>query len=306
MIPEKLSLTVAGAAVTALPSGSTAGGVSAAARNRHVDVVIVTPDPVVIVVAPPSTPVGRPARDSRAGEGASGYARSAPAPTPPRASGTSGASTAAGAGASSATKRSSGPLAFLDDPKLSLDEKIFRLALYMTDKADKELEKKLEEISGKQKAKSSKSSKGFLGGVLGGGGGGLLGVLGGGGTLSGLGLGLDVLKRLGVTDAVAGLSGPVLAAGVSAAGFPMLAPAAMKLGPTVTQGALAALGELADGASEKASSTTSSKADGNVDKKDLLELEHLQQKQQQLFSLLSNLMKGMHDSRMSVIGNIRT
>jgi hypothetical protein len=130
-------------------------------------------------------------------------------------------------------------------------------------------------------------------------------------------MGLDVLKESGLVDLAGQLSGPVLAAGATALGFPEVAPLLMKAGPALTksafsavQGAASALGgtgaSSASSGTKNASSSESSGVAGDVDKKDLIELEHMQQKQQQMFSLLSNIMKGMHDTRMAVIGNIRS
>jgi len=342
MIPEKLGLgsTNGSATVTPLDS-SVRGGALPSVTALHVgnvDVVVIAPDPVVILLgnAPASSPTGRPPRT--AGTGTSGYA-SVPAPTRPTTTAPRSTSTASSTASTAAAKTTSakktGPLAFLDDSKMSVDEKIFRLSLYMTDKADKELEKKVKEISGKGKAASSSSGGGgVLGGLLGGSGasgllgglGGLLGKSGGGGLGgalsvlgplgSAVGMGVDLLQSTGATKLIAQASGPVLAAGACAVGMPELAPAALKLAPSIVGGAFDAIEGLSSAAGKASSSSStsssssslSSSADGDmdIDKKDLMELEYMQQKQQQMFSLLSNLMKTMHDTRMSVIGNMRS
>ncbi len=292
---------------------------------------------------------------------------------------------------SASTAKSSGPLAFLDDKNLSVEEKLFRFLCYVADKNEKALEKKLEEISGKQKAtsagtssskststssgaKSSGGGGGLLGSLLGGGAGGLLGglaggggplgavaggILGGGGgggllgmmggtaggflgilgggagggggllgafgpMLSGAGLGGDLLNGGGLKDLVSQLAGPVLAAGASVMGFPMLAPLAMQLGPTLANGAMSLLDGAAGGektaasgasggasssssASKSSSSSGSSSAakDPDISQKDLMEIQRLQDKQKEAFSMISNMLRAMHDTKMAVISNLR-
>jgi hypothetical protein len=329
MISEKLSAMLPGAAFASLQTGAPGKAAALAPLDtRSADVVLVTPDPVVIFVAcpPASSTTCRPPRTE--GTGAAGWAPPAPATgsassatapsstsrptsTTKSASASKSTGTTKSAASTSGSSKSSGPLAFLEDKNLSVEEKIFRLALYMTDKADKELEKKIKDISGKPKSASSSGggAGGLLGGIVGQAAGGLgfMGPLG-----SALGMGLHLLDQSGATKLIAQASGPVLAAGACAVGLPGLAPAAAKLGPTIVNGAFDALEGLSASASStsstssaSATSSSSSSASGDVEKKDLLELEYLQQKQQQMFSLLSNLMKGMHDTRMSVIGNLR-
>ncbi len=308
---------------------------------------------------------------------------------------TSKTSTSTTKSSSASTTKSSGPLAFLDDKNLSVDEKLFRFLCYVADKNEKALEKKLEEISGKQKATSSSATKsasgtsggkstsassggkssggggGFLGGllggagngllgglmgasgplgalaggILGGGGGGLLGMVGGGAggflgilgggagggggilgalgpMLSGAGLGGDLLNGGGLKDLVSQLAGPVLAAGASVMGFPMLAPLAMQLGPSLANGAMSLLDGAAGGekagtsgtsggsgasgsAGSSGTSSSSSAKDPDISQKDLMEIQRLQDKQKEAFSMISNMLRAMHDTKMAVISNLR-
>jgi hypothetical protein len=250
-----------------------------------------------------------------------------------------------GTSSSSAKSSSStsGPLGFLNDSKLSVEEKLSRFLCYMSDKYDKEIDKKLKEIGGKQgssssssssSSKSSKSSSGgggLLGGLLGGGsgGGGLLGGLlggGGGGGLGGLlgGAGLgDLLGGSGLGDLITQASGPILAAGASVCGFPELAPVLMKVGPQLTQGALGLLGATGSsgsgsasgsssgsssssgsGSSSGSSSSSSASSEPEVSQKDMFELQRLQEKQKEMFSMVSNMLRAMHDTKMAVINNL--
>lgn len=132
------------------------------------------------------------------------------------------------------------------------------------------------------------------------------------------------------------LSGPVLAAAASAVGLPQLAPLALKLGPQLV-GALSKeitldLGLLTGGSSGSTTGsaggagspagtggaagtgstggstggTKAGAADGSTSEKaQLLELQRLQDRDKELFSLFSNMLKAMHDARMTSIQNIR-
>jgi hypothetical protein len=100
---------------------------------------------------------------------------------------------------------------------------------------------------------------------------------------------LQALQRLG---------GPLLAGLVTAVGLPALAPAALKLGDEVA-------GALLDGGS-KGSSKSGKKESGTPDERlSMLEIQRLVDKQNQMFSLVSNLLKGMHETGMGVVNNLR-
>ncbi len=249
---------------------------------------------------------------------AAGYATAGPAaavvsvPAPK----TRTSSTSKGSSSSSSSK-TDGPLGFLNDPKLSVEDKLFKFMCYVADKYDKALEKKMNEIANKQTSSGSskKSGGGLLGGLLGGGGGGLLGGILGGGGASGVlgsvfpaaGIGLDLLGNSGVQDLVTQLSGPVLAAGASCLGFPEFAPALLQAGPALTKGAFGLLGS-ATGAATSSSSSASSSTGGEpkIEQKDMLELQQLMDKQKEMFSLVSNMLRSMHDTKLAVINNLRT
>jgi hypothetical protein len=235
---------------------------------------------------------------------------------------------------SSTSSKTSGPLGFLNDPKMSVEDKLFKFMCYVADRYDKAIEKKMNEIANKQ-ATSSKSSSGskkgggggLLGGLLGGGGGGGLlgGILGGGGGVGGIlgtlcpaaGIALDLLKDTGAQDLVTQLSGPVLAAGASCLGFPEFAPLLLRAGPELTQGAFGLLesatgsssggsGSSTKTAASSSSGTSSTDGEPKIEQKDMLELQRLQDKQKEMFSLVSNMLRSMHDTKMAVINNLRT
>jgi hypothetical protein len=292
--------------------------------------------------------VSRPGR-ARSTAGYAVLDESALAPkTTARKSSTSKSSATKTSTSSGSSAKTSGPLGFLADPKLSVEEKLFKFMCYVADKYDKAIEKKLNEIAGKQSGSSSSGSKsggggGALGGLLGGGGGaggllgGLLGGGGGGGVLGGLvggsgglggmlggvfpaaGIALDVLGDPAVQQAVTQLSGPVLACGACCLGFPELAPALLKAGPELTQGAFGLLGTASGGGTgtssasgakaasgSGSSSSSSTNGEPQIEQKDMLELQRLQDKQKEMFSLVSNMLRSMHDTKMAVINNLRT
>lgn len=233
-----------------------------------------------------------------------------------KASSTSASGTKASSTSASGTKA----LAFLDDASLPVEEKLFRFMMYVADKYDKDLEKKMKEIAGG--AGAAKSSSG--GGASSSKSGGLLGKLGGAlkTVFPAAGISLDLLQDKNVQALLKSVSGPVLAAGATALGFPELAPALLKLGPELANGVIAVAKQLdaaggakatggstgaASGSGSKTSGSSSSSATGEpeLDRAKLMELEYAVQKQQQMFTLVSNLLKSMHDTRMAMISNTR-
>jgi hypothetical protein len=215
--------------------------------------------------------------------------------------------------------------AFLRDPKLSIEEKLSRfIGLAMT-KSEQDLQRQMEKMapgstsagtagattaSGSSTAAKPKSSKVSLWGLAKS----LLPPL----NLASQLVGGDAKLKALVTQ----VSGPVLAAAATAVGLPMLAPLAAKYGPTLV-GALtkdisvdlAALGGGTSSAgaastggtsSTAASSTKANATDTSTSEKaQLMELQRLQDRDKELFSLFSNMLKAMHDSRMTCIQNIR-
>jgi len=311
------SVTASGAGGTAMVT--TAGGPGGAppitiAAFQNADVLIVAvPHGLASGCGHGGVPARRPVRP----QVSEGWAQ----PTICTQTGASSAAkTAKSSGSSSTTKstsastaKSSDPLAFLSDPRMSVEEKLFRFLAWVADGNEKDLLKKMDEICAKQKKESS-SKKGLLGSIASGVGGAL--GLGGKGPLGGLlgpvfsaaGIAGDLLRSTGLGNVVSQLSGPVLAAGASALGFPMLAPALMKAGPALAQGAMGLLdGATRESGGDKESGTSSTSRDkeGSISQMDAMELEWLQEKQKQMFGLISNVMKAIHDTKMAVINNIR-
>jgi hypothetical protein len=184
-----------------------------------------------------------------------------------------------GAAAGYATRTSSsakGPLAFLSDPKLSIEQKLMRFLAYQNDEWEKQMNDKMKKLEG---AQGSSSSGGFLGGIA--------GAIGGALKLPGAGA---VLEKVG---------GPVLGAAASALGFPAAAPILAKYGGKI-------LGTAAGAASSLAGQAGASSPVKDSDKQlAMMEIQQLMQKQKEMFSLVSGVLRSIHDTRSAVIGNIR-
>jgi len=185
-------------------------------------------------------------------------------------------------------------LAFLDDKKMSVQEKIFRLLLHFQEKADREMDKKLKEYTEALKRKED-GKKG--GGVMGA----FMSVIKE--ALPGLEITFELLDTPAGRALASQLSGPVLAAAATALGAPALAPVLAAAGPDLVGQAVEAYRK-AEGASSPASKD--SKAEDPADEKRLgAELQYLQERQKAMTSLLSNTMRAMHETSMAVIQNIR-
>lgn len=199
-----------------------------------------------------------------------------------------------------------GEFDFLKDKSLSPEDRLFRLLALMSKKYDSALDKKLAEIKEKSDKKKAEASKKSSGGLFGG----LLKAAGSvvKAAVPFAGVAGKLLGDKALSSLLQQVSGPVLAAGVSALGMPQLAPIVMQLGPQLA----AALPEAAKefGLTEDSSATTSSSSsatNGEVefDPMDQAEMQRLMEKQKQMFSTVSNVLKAMHDTKMSIIGNIR-
>jgi hypothetical protein len=236
-------------------------------------------------------------------------------------------------------------LAFLDDKSLSIEEKLFQFMALMTKKNDQELVDAMKEYEGKKAAQSStsnsseksstsseksSSSSGPKPLLNPDGGGGLFGFLGD--ALGGIGKAI-----VGGAESLAkDLGGPVLAGVATAVGMPFLAPVALQIGgglsaglidtvastvglgkssTSPTSGAAAkssgsSTGTKATSSSTKKTSTpakTSTAADpeGFDEKLEMFKLQRLVEKQNAMFSALTNAMKSMHESQMTAVQNIR-
>jgi hypothetical protein len=226
--------------------------------------------------------------------------------------------TGKGTGAGYSTARATGEWAFLSDPSLSLEDKLSRFMIAVQKKLGDELTEKMDEYRakyGEGGADGKKEEPGFFGSILG-------AIFPSGGLFDKVFAGLE--KLLG--EALKSLGGPLLAALTSAVGLPMLAPAALKVGASlgsVVAGALSG-GKAktsssgtkttkstptkpgsAGSAATKSGSTKKGEAGSPDERLEMLEIQRLVEKQNQLFTLVSNLMKSMHDTSMVAIQNVR-
>ncbi|MGB8931052.1 MAG: hypothetical protein WCC48_07375, partial [Anaeromyxobacteraceae bacterium] len=229
-----------------------------------------------------------------------------------------GAVTGKAASATSATtsgtsSSAAGSLAFLKDSRLSVEEKLARLMVQLSDKYEKQLEQKLQQYgdleSGKTSSSSStKKSSSSEPSIV-----------------SALGKGLSSLaSKAGLGKELAGflpklasqVAGPVLAGAATALGLPALAPLILKAGPLLGSVASGVVSGLTGSATASGKSTTSSKASTSgssgsssasapSEKLLMTEIQILQEKQKEMFSLVSNILRSMHDTKMAVIGNVR-
>jgi len=206
-------------------------------------------------------------------------------------------------------------LAFLDDPRMSVHEKVFRLMKYISLKYDREVEAQMKKFKEQQAAKAEKGGvlkklkKTFVGKALD-----RMKIV-----LPAVGLSSALLESPAGKDFLKQVSGPVLAAACAGLGMPQLAPLAAQLGPSLVDGladaqealiyedgAGASSSKAATGQGASASSSSSSSGSKAVDEKDLaLELQYLLEKQKTMTTMLSNAMKSMHDTSMAIVGNMR-
>jgi hypothetical protein len=263
-----------------------------------------------------------------AGVGKGGAVIAAAAAALPSAKKTSASKTrrSSGAGYASASKgtsksgtakkasssRSTGALAFLDDPRLSIEEKLFRFMMYVQDRFDRDVEQKMKEAAGKKTAASSGSSgaKKRKGGPFAK----LAGALKT--AFPALGMSMELLNDKNVQALVKTLGGPALAAGAAAMGFPGLAPVLAKAGPQLTGVAFdlaAAFKDAPAGGSTGGSTggtgstgSTGSADSPEIDRKKMMELQYAMEKQKEMFTLVSNVLRSLHDMKMSAVHNIRS
>jgi hypothetical protein len=305
--PAAASAGALDAALTAAPAGARAARLPSSYALVGPDVVQgaaapLAGHPFALKEASPSASAMRSAvrRDG------TGYAAAAA-----QASGT-GAAKSTSTASTAATAVAKGPLDFLSDSKLSIEEKLFLFMMYAADKYEKALDKKLKEVAGKTGTSSSTSASsaaapkkktGLLGTILG-----AVKKL-----FPAVGIPLELLKNETFQNLIKQIGGPVLAAGAAALGLPQLAPLLANAGPAIANalGGLAkALDEDGVATSAKATSSASSKSaaakDPEISQKDLLEIQRLQEKQREMFSTVTNILRAMHDTKMAVIQNVRS
>jgi hypothetical protein len=217
-------------------------------------------------------------------------------------------------------------LAFLRDAKLSVEEKLVRLAALLNARSEAEIQKKMEALAGgvaggasaktggtpQTGAKPKPKKKGFWSKALD-----SVQVM-----FPAVGLSMQLLKTPATRNALKQVGGPVLAAAATALGFPQAAPALLRYGPGVVDfaaGALQAVEKAASAedkaaaepaaGSSSASASASAAASGTGAAKNeqlqLLELTRLLDQQKLLMSTISNVLKSMHDTKSHIIGNLR-
>ena len=218
-----------------------------------------------------------------------------------------------------------GEWSFLTDPSLSVEEKLARFMMAVQKKLDGELTAKMKDYKAKYGEAGSDAKKddgGIFGTIL-----------------------KVICPPLAIADSVFGgvdeflkdalqvLGGPLLAALATAVGLPMLAPAALALGEGL--GAMLGGGSTptkSKGGSSGTTKTDTTKTDTTKDKTptkgtstnpktdpkagtgeagspderlEMLEIQRLVEKQNQMFTLVSNVMKSMNETTMVAIQNIR-
>ena len=217
----------------------------------------------------------------------------------------------------SATPKKAGPLDFLDDPKLSVEDKLLKLLGYLNDKWNKDLDAKMKEFKSEKTTTSSASSSSSkkssgLGGLVG------KAVGFAKQAFPVAGVALEALASPPVRSALKSVAGPALAALATTTGFPELAPAALKYGPDLVDAAAGLASSLGSGdasspvaAGSGAGTTTKTTQSANPLDSDrsaqlkLMEIQRIMDQQKEMFSLVSNLLRTGHDSRMAVIQNLR-
>jgi len=269
--------------------------------------------------------------------GGAGSAAWLVSPAVSRSSGSAGYARAATSSSGSAAK---GEWSFLADASLSVEDKLALFMQQVQRKTDEDLTRKMEEYraryASESEAAAKKKEEDEGGGWLST----LLKVVFPPLALADLFTGGDLDRFIG--GAVKALGGPLLAALATAVGLPWLAPAAMKAG-TALGDAIAGSGKAKIGsakadkkadrkdgkeakdakgtsssAGEKAGSSTAKKETKKTDdaaKKEeagspderlaMLEIQRIVDKQNQMFQLVSNVLKGMHETNMVAIQNLR-
>ncbi len=208
----------------------------------------------------------------------------------------------------SATARARGALAFLDDPRLSTEEKLFRFMMYATERYDRDIEEKMKAAGGSgtsaggstvTKKKSSNPLSKIAGAIK--------------TVIPAAGLALESLGNKNVQSLLKSVSGPVLAAGATALGMPALAPLLAKVGPQLAGVTIDLARSLDDPGSTPATSGSSSSSasasaagDPEIDRRKVMELQYAMDKQKEMFSLVSNILRSMHDMKMVAVQNVRS
>jgi len=231
---------------------------------------------------------------------------------PPRAaaafSGTAGTTGTATTGKTSGTS-SKGEWAFLDDPRLSIEDKLFMFMKLVIKKSNDELEAKMKDFkagktsgttgsSGASGTSQAKKSSGGLFGIL-------KKVFP---PLAALAKVIPALPDL-VNKLATQVAPQLLGALMIPLGAPWAAPLVQKAASELLPAALSAVDGGSGGASGSAASGGSSGSSGvskeNDERLQLMEIERMMQKTNQMFATVSNVLKATHDAAMTAVNNIR-
>jgi hypothetical protein len=220
-----------------------------------------------------------------------------PAPAPPRPKASPAPAPAAG---KTTQAKPTGEWAFLSDAHTSIEDKLFRFMQLVQKKMDDDLTKKMEDyrakhVTGGTASDGSAKKSGFD----------LLGFV------------KTIFPPVGIVDrllggdggplvkALEGLGGPLLASLATALGFPQLAPFAMQAGGDLLGSVARAVGGASSSSSGSSQGTKKTESGTPDERLSMLEIQRLVEKQNQMFALVSNILKGMHDTGMGVVNNIR-
>jgi hypothetical protein len=245
-----------------------------------------------------STAAAAAARARAAGAGyASGTASATKATTTkkPTKSATTAKSTAAKSTATSSS------LAFLNDPKISLEDKLMLLLAQLNAQYEKQMQEHMGKLAGGAGSSatagsggSKKKSGSFLTGLVEGVANVVKTVVPGADAIA------DVLGNKQVQALLGKVGGPVLGAAASALGFPALAPALIQYAPQIAS----AVGAVAKEVGSAPGSATGALSEGDK-QLELMQIQRAQEKQREMFSLVSNILRSMHETRSGIVGNIR-
>ncbi|HZY04904.1 MAG TPA: hypothetical protein VFF02_15540 [Anaeromyxobacteraceae bacterium] len=214
---------------------------------------------------------------------------------------TSGAAAAAGATSASGAAASKGEWAFLDDPGLTIEDKLFRFMKLVVKKSNDELEQKMKDFkagrtsrTASSSASSAKKSSGGLFGLL-------KKVFP---PLAALEKVIPALPQL-VNKLATDLGPQLLGALMIPLGAPWAAPLVQRAAGELLPAAVSAI----DGGPATASASSSGSSGGvskeNDERLQLMEIERMVQKTNQMFATVSNVLKATHDAAMTAVNNIR-
>jgi hypothetical protein len=230
---------------------------------------------------------------------AAGHALSVAGYAPRAAAASSAAASSAAAGTAASSASSKGEWAFLDDSRLSIEDKLFRFMKLVLKKSDDELVDKMKafkagKASGTAGGTQAKKSSGGLFGLL----------KKAFPPLAALAKAIPALP--GLVDKLATQLGPqLLGALMVPLGAPWAAPLVQRAASELLPAALAAIDGGSGGSASSGSSGSSGVSKEGDERLQLLEIERLMQKTNQMFATVSNVLKATHDAAMTAVNNIR-